>query len=319
MIVILLLTMNLFSSEFRSQNQSLDFSKDLVIGNSSGDPNFIFSAISDVDLDKDGNIYILDVMDYRIQKFDDRGTFLLSIHMRRGQGPEEVSFAPIMAVTPEGETAVLDMMARKILIFGIDGTFKNFFKVDFQPIDLEFYKEDQLAILGLDNDKIIHIYDLSGRNIQSFGEPFPIPKKYEQYKDMPSLKLPKRLDSSQDGTLFVLNPHEYEILVYTDGVLEKMIPGKNELYRPTIISQSNVGGIGLVFPVMYAFGWKDCLYVTIQGPGMDPVNQMEFFEDGKSQFSQILDGFPYAIDDKGRLYIIEAEDYPVMIRYTIQN
>jgi hypothetical protein len=317
MTVFLLLAINLIPLELGAEKQSLDFSADLVIGKNSGDTNFIFSAITDVDLDKAGNIYILDAKDNRIQKFDDQGTFLNSIPLRRGQGPEELSFPPIMAVTPKGETTVLDLMARKILIFGIDGTFIRFFKLDFQPIDLEHYADGQLALLGLHNDKIIHIFDLSGQKIESFGDPFPIPKRHSTFKDMPSLKLPKRIDSSQDGTLYVLNPHKYEILVYTDGVLEKKIPGKNELYRPTIITKSNTGGIGITFPVMYAFGWKDYLFVTLHGPGMDPVNEMEFFEDNKSQFSQILDGFPYAIDDKGRLYIIEADEYPVMKRYTI--
>jgi len=32
---------------------------------------------------------------------------------------------------------------------------------------------------------------------------------------------------------------------------------------------------------MYAFGWQYSLFVTLQGPGMDPENQMEVFEFGK--------------------------------------
>ena len=132
---------------------------------------------------------------------------------------------------------------------------------------------------------------------------------------MTNLKLPKRFDSSQDGTLYLLNPHKYEIFVYTDGTLKKKILGKNKLYRPIILTKTNTGGVGIVFPVMYAFGHQNSLFVTLQGPGMDPVNQMEFFEDGKSLLSQIINGFPYAIDQKGRIYIGEAEDFPVMVRY----
>jgi len=319
LITLILLAVNLVPMELRAEKSSLKFSKDLVIGKNSGDPNLIFSAISDVDLDKAGNIYILDAMDYRIQKFDEHGTFLKSITLKRGQGPQELSFSPIMAVTPEGEITTLDRMARKILVYNIDGTFRRFFKLDFQPIDLEFYANGNLAILGLYNEKIIHIFDLEGGKIQSFGGPFSIPKKQSQYKDIPSLKLPKRFDSSQDGTLYLLNPHKYEIFVYTDGTLTKKIIGKNVLYRPTVITQTNTGGRGIVFPVMYAFGLQNSLFVTIQGPGMDPENQMELFEDGKSLLSQIINGFPYAIDQKGRLYIIEAEDFPVMVRYTIMK
>lgn len=317
LIVLILLAINLVPAELGAAKQSLKFTKNLVIGKNSGDNNFIFSAISDIDLDKEGNIYILDAMDYRIQKFNSQGTFLNSITLKRGQGPEELSFNPIMAVTPEGELALLDWMARKILIYNNTGTFKRYFKLDFQPIDLEFYADENLAILGLNNEKIIHIFDMEGQKIQSFGDPFSIPKKYSQYKDMPSLKLPKRFDSSQDGTLYVLNPHKYEIFVYTDGALTQKILGKNDLYRPTMITQSNIGGVGIICPVMYAFGWQNSLFVTLRGPGMDPVNQVELFENGKSLFSQILKGFPYAIDTKGRIYIVETEEFPVIVRYTI--
>ena len=319
LIVLILFAISFVPVELMAEKQSLKFTKHLVIGKNSGDNNFILSAITDVDLDKEGNIYILDAMDFRIQKFDSHGTFLKSIILKRGQGPEELSFNPILAVTPDGEFAILDMMARKILIYNNTRTFMRYFKLEFQPIDLEFYAENHLAILGLDNEKIIHIFDSEGQRIQSFGEPFSIPKKHSLYKDMPNLKLPKRLDSSQDGTLYVLNPHKYEILVYTDGTLKQTILGKNELYRPTMITKTNIGGIGIVIPVMYALGWQNSLYVTIQGPGMDPENQMEYFEGGKSLFSQILNGFPYAIDNKGRLYIVEADEFPVVVRYTIKK
>jgi hypothetical protein len=319
LLVLLLIAANFIPMESRAEKQSLKFTKNLVIGKNSGDSNFIFSAISDIDLDNEGNIYILDTMDYRIQKFDDQGTFHNSIKLKRGQGPEELSFSPIMAVTPKGEIAIMDRMARKILIYNIDGTFKRFFKLDFYPIDLEYYADGYLALLGLTNEKIIHIFDLEGQKKQSFGEPFPIPKKYSKFQDMPSLKLPNHFNSSQDGTLYILNPHKYEILVYTKGTLAKKILGKNDLYRPTMITQTSTGGVGIIYPAMYTFGWQDSLFVTLQGPGMDPENQMEVFEFGKSQFSQILNGFPHAIDKKGRLYIAEADEFPVMTRYIIGN
>ena len=86
---------------------------------------------------------------------------------------------------------------------------------------------------------------------------------------------------------------------------KKKILGKNDLYRPIIITKSNTGGVGIVYPVMYAFGRQNTLFVTLQGPGMDPENQMELFEDGKS------------LDKKDRIYIVETDEFPVMARYTI--
>jgi len=73
-------------------------------------------------------------------------------------------------------------------------------------------------------------------------------------------------------------------------------------------------GWEFVSPVTSAFSRQKKLFVTLQGPGIDTENQMELFEDGKSLFSQILNGFPYAIDSKGRIYIVEARGIPCYLK-----
>ena len=52
------------------------------------DENIAFHIPSDIVIDEQGNIYILDSGNHRIQKFDPEGNYLASFG-RKGQGPGE--------------------------------------------------------------------------------------------------------------------------------------------------------------------------------------------------------------------------------------
>ena len=53
------------------------------------DENYAFFIPEDMTLDHSGNIYVLDTGNYRIQKFESRGKFMLSFG-GEGQGPGEL-------------------------------------------------------------------------------------------------------------------------------------------------------------------------------------------------------------------------------------
>ena len=65
----------------------LDLGDDLNIGKEEDD-NFLFYRIRDVNVDAQGNVYVVDMGNFRIQKFDSSGRYLQSIG-RQGQGPGE--------------------------------------------------------------------------------------------------------------------------------------------------------------------------------------------------------------------------------------
>lgn len=291
--------------------------KDLSIGQNSGDGNFIFGQISKICLDKEDNIYVLDISNSRIQKFNTNGDFLLSIPIQKGQGPQEISIYPQLAVTPQGEIGLLDMYARKIVILDPEGTYLRHFLLDFQVRDIAPYSENSFALLGFKNDSIIHIVSLEGKSLMSFADPFPIPRKYDQHKDMPVLKMPNQISGSKDGIIYLLNPFKNEIVIYTEGKFTAAIKIGNPLYKPLLLTKSNIGGVGIVFPVAYVNPIKKLLCVTVQGPGIDPENQMDILSEGKAIASIVLKGFPYAVDRQGYLYISEGEDYPLVVRYKL--
>lgn len=87
-------------------NQFLAFRKISEIGISEGDENYIFGSINDVEVDKLGNIYVLDQRMSRVMKFDEKGKFILKFG-KKGQGPGEFEFPEAMVLDSKGMIYVL--------------------------------------------------------------------------------------------------------------------------------------------------------------------------------------------------------------------
>ena len=323
-IITLVAFMNLFSG-FPSMNDSDDFEmiEDLSIGVEAGDENLMFSHINDIDLDAEGNIYALDIRNSRIQKFDNKGNFLKSVRIKEGEGPQEVPRINTMAVTEKGKIYLLGGNGIKILLIDEQGEFLRFFKLDFQAIHIAPYVEDKAVVLGMKDNLLFHVFSEEGEHLDSFGEPFEIPSRYSQYKDLAPLKHPMRMDGSGDGKLFVLNPHRYEISVYEKNKFTGSLKGKNKAFEPLRITQSNLPGIGIVFPTVSALEYKDRVYITLLNIKKlldeEVPNQLDIFEKGVPIASLEVDGFAYAIDQEGRLYFTEEEDFPRVVRYILKR
>ena len=101
--------------------------EDLSIGVESGDERYVFADVGNIALDSDENIYILDGMNFRIQKFDNEGNFLMSLEIKKGGGPKEVVYVTGLAVTETGKILVHDRNSMKILIFDKEGQFVHSF------------------------------------------------------------------------------------------------------------------------------------------------------------------------------------------------
>lgn len=310
--------MNLLSG-FSSIKNSDEFvmMEDLSIGVESGDENLMFGVVNDIDLDAEGNIYVLDVRNYRIQKFDNKGSFLQSVLIKKGEGPQEVPRINTMAVTEKGKIYLLGGNGIKILLFDEHGEFLRSFKLDYQAIHIAPYVEEKAVVLGIKDNHIFHVFSEEGRPLDSFGEPFEIPSRYSQYKDLAPLKFPMRMDGSGEGKIFVLNPHRYEINIYEKNKFVGLLKGKNKAFEPLRIARSDPQGIGIIFPTASAFEYKERVYVTFRTLlNREVPNQLDIFEKGVSIASLDVDGFAYAIDKEGRLYFVEEEDFPKVVRYT---
>jgi sugar lactone lactonase YvrE len=85
------------------------------------DENIAFHIPSDIARDDQGNIYILDSGNHRIQKFDSEGNYLATIG-NRGQGPGELYFPLSLEVDSKGYLYISDPQNQRVQILKPDGT-----------------------------------------------------------------------------------------------------------------------------------------------------------------------------------------------------
>ena len=84
------------------------------------DENLMMYFIWDVERDEDGNIYILDSGNVRIQKFDRDGNYLTTIG-KEGDGPGEFRSALTININKDGNIIAGDLNGNKIIIFDENG------------------------------------------------------------------------------------------------------------------------------------------------------------------------------------------------------
>lgn len=85
------------------------------------DENIAFHIPSDIAVDDQGNIYVLDSGNHRIQKFDPEGKYLATFG-RRGQGPAEFYLPSSLDLDHQGYMYVSDSQNRRVQILNPDGT-----------------------------------------------------------------------------------------------------------------------------------------------------------------------------------------------------
>ena len=181
----------------------LDLEEDLRIGNENDD-NYLFYIVSDIDIDVDGNIYVDDAKNYRIQKFDKNGKFVQTIG-RKGEGPGEFTYPLQITVdTYSGQIIVIDHRVRQIEIFNKNGKYVNSFHPP-HHID-EIYQIDNESYFVVFNkmvpDSLVRKHVLS--KINSSGEIIA------SYAEHPYNVFRKRV---KEGTLISKTYHELSIFI----------------------------------------------------------------------------------------------------------
>jgi hypothetical protein len=302
-----------------AQEEEIRLIPDLSIGSDAGDENYIFGGIQDVALDSEENIYIFDWRNLQVRKFDPQGTFLSSLTLEEGQGPGEVSGPSAIVVTPSGEISVYDLGAKRIQMFDSEGQLRKSLQLEFQATHVVLYDSNKIAVLGLSDNTIFHIYDREGRLLESFGQPFDVPSRLSQYKDMPIMRAPMRCNSSGGGRILLTNPHRYEISLFQDGQQLGSIKGKNDAFRPTFVTKSNIGSFGVAFPYLHIIEYQNTLYVCIRALDRDADNSLDVFENGNQITTLTVTGIPYVADAQGRLYFVEEEEFPRVVRYRLKR
>lgn len=96
------------------------FEEEFSIGETEGDPNYIFGAFISFAVDDEGNIYVLDWREKTVRKFDHRGKFLF-VFGGPGQGPGEFTSPREIRYLPDGHLMVFEGESQKYTCFTEDG------------------------------------------------------------------------------------------------------------------------------------------------------------------------------------------------------
>ncbi|MFC1514158.1 6-bladed beta-propeller, partial [candidate division KSB1 bacterium] len=141
--------------------------------------NLQFYSPKDIAVDKSGNIYVLDGGNFRVQKLDPKGNFLMSFGSR-GEGPGEFFYPLGIDVTEEGNIRV-DDNNRAIEEFDQNGKYIKQIKFgggkSFRKLNNGFFATDLLNIPSGDNrvyirytEYLADVYDESANLVLSLGK-----------------------------------------------------------------------------------------------------------------------------------------------------
>ena len=292
------------------QAPSISLKSDLTIGVEDGDENLMFGEIIRIDIDGKGNIYVLDYKFRKIAVFEKDGKLLRTIAVPEGQGPREATDLNGIAVTPDGTLFVNDM--RKVIVYGPDGQYVRTFLVDFTISSIGCPGTEDLVAIGPHGGKILHVFDQAGKLLASFGDTFTPPAELEPMKEMLMFGAPLLFNCVKDGRIFVLNPHKYEVSVFKDRKLERVLEGSSKIFKP-------IQKMGRVFLSTAAHIVQSGEFVLVCFQNPDPKAKItaDVFQSGKQVGTIDLPGKPYVADSQGRIYFAQEEGFPRVVRYAV--
>lgn len=181
----------------------------LETGGAPGADRGFFATPKDIAVDKEGNIYVADSKNNRIQKFNSAGNFILAFG-KEGEGPGEFKEPCGIDVGPTGNIYVADTWNGRVQVFSSTGSFL-----------LEVGKDRGLwgpRDVGVDSDGNIYICDTGFGRIEKFDEKgrylTSIGKKGGG-KGPGDFTEPFSIKQGPDGNMYVLDRKNYRVQVIT--------------------------------------------------------------------------------------------------------
>ncbi|MGB2907311.1 MAG: NHL repeat-containing protein [Candidatus Aminicenantaceae bacterium] len=192
----------------------------------SDDENILFHQPADIAFDRDGNIYVLDAGNQRIQKFGPDGTYLATF-ARQGEGPGELQFPLSLDIDSQGYIYVPDMGNQRIQVYKPDGIAHKGISMDRTPLGTIRMHPDGFMLQGtggnimmgpggMDGEAapppLLVVRSPEGEVIKEFGEP-------KDFKDMLVNRLGNQYQFAigPDGAVYVAFSFQNRIDKYTPG------------------------------------------------------------------------------------------------------
>lgn len=106
----------------KNSPRDISFAEELTLGKVKGNPHYVFSEYISFTVDGKGNIYVLDLREKSVRKFDKKGNYQLTIGCE-GQGPGEFTFPKEIRYLADGYIIVFEGETQKFSYFTVDGDF----------------------------------------------------------------------------------------------------------------------------------------------------------------------------------------------------
>jgi len=203
-----------------------DLEEDLSIGNEK-DENYMFFRIRDIQIDKDGNFYVLESGNVRVQKFDRDGNYVCTIG-RKGQGPGELQM-PSQVIIDEREGTIGIKDGRKVVVYDKNGKY----------LDKDIVFEESFYDLVLDSEGLLWAirFDQEGED-EAIAELFKalVILNNQGQLDKRVAKFPFDVyrERIEGGVLWLSSGFEYD-LVFSSVDEQSMVYGYSKEYELDII------------------------------------------------------------------------------------
>lgn len=272
------------------------FKEELSIGVVEGDEQYMFGKGIVFNTDEEGNYYVADLENYRIQKYDPKGKYLLTIG-RKGQGPGEFTSLSLPRFDKDNNLYVSDEANRRISFFNKDGKFLRQIQLKDRYLDLQLnsrgfsvayrwtmYNEaasiKQSSLCGLFDDNFNVLAELYKEEITT-----ALPTGFDETSLADFLAKSLSLTAFKPSVTYTIAntdliyfgyPKKYEINIYSPkGRLVKKIVRE---YDPIPVSESdkadfiNKASYGFSAPV-YTESIKKKAFQKIKYPDFKPAYQ----------------------------------------------
>jgi len=312
----------------KESGTEVEFIEELSLGVEKGEDHLMFFRLRDVAVDADLNIYVLDGGNYRLLKFDRDGHFIWQAG-RKGQGPGEFQYPDRVAVTHDGNLAVLDEYI--IQYFDDRGKFQKSWRTEKSFRDITFLPDGRLFVnifLKGQPGVAAEYYSAEGE----FLEKFP-----DEYRYGPQMS--PNLGASIGGGYFKIIkdrvylsiPDQYEIREYdVAGKMSRKVKRDIKLKPPNIVVSASGSGVsvGSSDSSGPCYLYKDeyiinCLTLVekISETKYEYKSLLDFFnKKGQYLGSHTLPG-AYTlkvIDSEDKFYFIQWDPFPRIIRSTLR-
>ena len=307
-------------------NEKIAFKENLTLGSEEGKEHLVFHSELDIAVDSELNLYVLDIRNHRLLKFDKMGNFIWK-KGRKGQGPGEFRNPSSIVVNSSKEIWILDSSSL-IHLFDVQGKYQRTINLIERCRSFQFLPDGRLFVNKSTRGQMgfsAEFYSSEGNFLEKFSD------EYRFGEDLPSWAGGsvggggfKFLDSK----IYMILPDKYEIREYDlKGRLLRKIKRDIKL-KPPVLKKFQSGFIMRALNVIGpCFLYKEKML-------LNTLMLVEEKGEGEVEFNIILDFFNEkgkflgsyelpeetrlsTIDSNNNFYFIQEYPYPKIIRSTL--